>query len=58
MIKDIYMLTIVYSNGESVDTECSSKEERKFLYDCVKNVEGLRFTFWELGREVNEAEQN
>ena len=45
----VYMLTVVFDNGEYKDFEFSSKKDRFEAYTIATMLdETLRFTFWEM----------
>lgn len=50
-MKDIYMLTVIYTGGRIVDIEFKSKDDRKAFLNCIKDTDGLKFTVWNKGVE-------
>ena len=45
-MKTVYMLTVIYTGGRTVDIEFETKEDRKLFFNCV-NYDMCKFTFWE-----------
>lgn len=54
--KNLYMLTVIYSNGRSVDIKFESKEDRRDFFKCIKESD-CKFTFWEMERVREEGEE-
>lgn len=45
-MKTVYMLTVIYTGGRTVDIEFNTREDRQLFFKCV-NYDMCKFTFWE-----------
>lgn len=45
-MKTMYMLTVIYIGGRTVDIEFCNDDDRKTFFRCIKDTE-CKFTFWE-----------
>lgn len=45
-MKTVYMLTVIYTGGRTLDIEFNTREDRQLFFKCV-NYDMCKFTFWE-----------
>lgn len=45
-MKTKFMLTVIYTHGNSKDIDFDTKEERKEFFKAIRDTE-CKFTFWE-----------
>lgn len=53
-MKTVYMLTVIYTGGRTVDIEFNTREDRQLFFKCV-NYDMCKFTFWEQDIEEDQT---